>query len=96
MEYAEIINFLLGFIVMLLSAGVSVLWGRIKACEVLVSAVQSDLSGYKVFVATNHPTHDGIDKRFDQVDRQLMRVFETMEKINDKLSNAIENGDFRK
>jgi len=96
MEYADIINFLLGFIVMLLSAGVSVLWGRIKACELLIATSQTDLSNFKIFVATNHPTHDGIDKRFDQVDRQLMRVFESMEKINDKLSTAIENGDFRK
>lgn len=36
------------------------------------------LAEFKTFVATNHPTNDGIDRRFDKVDEKL-------EKISDKI-----------
>jgi len=50
-----------------------------------------DLAAFKTYVATNHPTNDGINHRFDQVDEKLVKIADKMDEKFDKMSNKIES-----
>jgi len=51
----------------------------------------ADLAAFQTHVATNHPTHDGINRRFDQVDEKMVKISDKLDDKFDKISDKIEN-----
>ena len=51
---------------------------------------QENLSRFETYVATNHPTHDGINKRFDKVDENINRLTDKIEAKFDTVINKID------
>lgn len=49
-----------------------------------------DLAAFKTHVAMNHPTHDGINRRFDQVDEKLVKISDKVDEKFDKISDKVE------
>lgn len=50
----------------------------------------NDLAEFKTFVAANHPTHDGINRRFDQVDEKLVKISDKVDEKFDRISDKVE------
>jgi hypothetical protein len=61
-----------------------------KKIDAKTDKTQDNLSKFETYVATNHPTHDGINKRFDKVDDNINRLTDKIEAKFDTVINKID------
>lgn len=83
-SFWEIIVILLGIIVGMVS-----FFARVTHAKTEKTA--ADLASFKTHVATNHPTHDGINRRFDQVDEKLVKISDKVDEKFEKISDKVED-----
>lgn len=57
-----------------------------RTLHAVVETQRKELSEFKQYVALNHPTHDGINRRFDKVDDNINRLGD---KIDDNMKTVV-------
>lgn len=90
MDFQHLIDGLLALVMALFGKLYNDLRTSNDAAHAHIEKTASDLAKYKTEVAAKHPTHDGINLRFDKVDASINRL---ADKVEDKFEKVIDKID---